>query len=243
MNPQPSPQARHVATAFGITVVEALLPLRRRREAERRMARLVADEPDWTCTFFGGWLSSLARTLPESDPWRSLSARVGTHAVGPRPPPSVGAVRADGQRFGTWHDLEDRAPLVFASPVADVSLAAVADPLSDHAAALVGFAAHPWRIAVEATVEVRTHLAPTEAFEAFASAIRWLVARRRSWDVPGPDAWAFESCVAWAVRADGELVRRRAAAQGARLLASDALRLATLDAQVEAEIAGERLDR
>lgn len=223
--PRPHPTSKNpadISARWAITLVEPLLSVRRRIVAEDDMAALCRSKPAWATAFLGGVLADLVRSLPDDDPWRALSARIGTLSTGDSPPQQTGAVRADGRVFGTWHDAEDLVGLVFATPEIDVALAAVAEPLSPAAAAVLAISAAGWEAAARAlrathalAVPAEQDLPPEvsypeqwragvsgrELYEVGTTALHWALFRRRSYGYTD-DPWPVESCFRWGWRAD-----------------------------------------
>lgn len=205
-----------------MTLVEPLLPLAVRMSAHDDMNAVCRARPHWGAAFLGGVAADMIRSLPDGDPWRNLSARLGTLTMGGEPPAEPGAVRPDGVPFGTWHDMEDLVGLVFDAPEVDVALAAVAEPLSPAAAAVIAFASLGWEAAGRALraahatgvpdgsgeevvypEKLRASVAGRAMYEAGSAAIRWGIFRRRAYgQVAVDDPWPVESCFRWSWRAD-----------------------------------------
>lgn len=222
-------EPRDLAVRWAPTLVEPLLDLGYRVELERALESLVETHPDWFASFGGGVLSDMVATLPASDPWRSLSARLGSMTVGHAPPAQDGARKADGRAFGGLADHLDIIGAVFPDPVKDAALAAVAHPIHPRAIAVIGFAGHGWREAQNAVGMLVSMSNPTEppppplpsgrlrlvtsvpaadpswpgVYRCWLDALRWVIHRRRAYGVGiEADPWPTESVYRWSWRAD-----------------------------------------
>ena len=200
------PDGFDVAVRWAACLTEPLLSTRARVAADDEMRARAAGDPGWAAAVFAGVLADVLTTLPPDDPWRHLSARIGGLSIGtpPRAEPGAGAWRRDRaggrHRFGTWRDAADLTEPVLTAPAdvrSDPGVAALADPLSPAAAAVLAFAARgraESRSAVDA-------LDGRSVFEAGADALRWAVHRRRAYRGPG-DLWPVEAMTLWAARAE-----------------------------------------
>lgn len=219
---------RDTASRWAPTLVEPLLALHRRIKLDAELAAVADNHPAWFASFAGGILSDLVSTLPDGDPWRKMSARLGDLTCGERPPDSDGARRPDGRMFGTLDDHLDIIGSVFPDPTMDAALVAVAEPIHPRSAALIGFASHGWKTAQAAVGMLvsmsepeptpaptahpsRLHLvSPAEpqapwpgTYQCWLDAVRWTLHRRRSLGVSvDADPWPLESVYRWAWRAD-----------------------------------------
>lgn len=183
-----------------VTQTEPLIPTTTRLAIDREMQAAFEADPKWAAAWAGGVVSSLIRSLPDDDPWRHLTAffeplepLIGYAGVGR---PSKGATTAQGD-FGSLRDMLDiRAPEL-SDAQSDVGLAAVADPISDQAAATIAYAEVSWARAafVLETVD------PEELFGVATDAIRYAAARRRAY-VGTDDPFFVHLCFAWQWRAD-----------------------------------------
>ncbi|WP_277209224.1 hypothetical protein [Isoptericola croceus] len=141
---------------------DALVPALDRAELDSAMLTLCSRRPVWSRWWFAGVVADVLATLPASDPWRHLSARmVGdgqqmTHGDIPRPPDRTGAVSPrTGRRFGTVQDATDvLGPMAGGDLRADIAYAALAQPLRANAAAVLGFAGAGRRQAADALAVV-----------------------------------------------------------------------------------------
>jgi hypothetical protein len=199
-----------VAVAWAMTLVEPLIAPARREKAETEFLALAHSHPRWTATFSAGVLADVAGTFPFHDPWRHLSARIGPLTVGPHPPPTMGARRPLGERFGSWGADGD---LVAAGrPELDPELVAVADELDPAAAALVAFAPLHWSEVMAAIGELWRalvqapfpHCSDTPAVEdwqsALCQAMRRVVYRRRAyWGGVDDDTVPVDACRRWSM--------------------------------------------
>lgn len=127
-------QPRDVMLHWLIALTEPLIPTGRRRLLEDQVLALSSARPRWTATFAGGVLSDIAHTLPETDPWRALTARWGATRFGPGQAPADGAFTPQGRRFGNLEDATDVSGQVMSDPHTDPGLAAVAGGLNAPAA-------------------------------------------------------------------------------------------------------------
>lgn len=205
------------AVLWAVGLLEPLIGLERRQSIETEFHQWCRRHPERAVLWFAGTTSDLAETLPGDDPWRKLSARIGTGVSaitrGPEPPSSTGA--ANGKPFGTWRDATDLIEPTFDDPNLDVCLAALAEPLSPAAAALLAFAFDGWSAASDAAWAIyRASAVPDEAQQ--ADAPRPAFGELRSIDLttspatyPGADALvaAGQAALRW-------LVHRRATYTG-----------------------------
>lgn len=175
------------------------------------MLRLCLADAPWAAAFLGGLVSDLVGSLPQQDPWRQLSGRVGQCTCGAAPPGQDGAVRADGAPFGTVADALDRMPALFRNPEDDPQLAALASPIGSAGAAVVAAAGTGWECARDMLLAVRDRMPPADVVAldswragqmctAGAEAARWSLHRRRSYRGMD-DTWPAESAFRWAWRA------------------------------------------
>jgi hypothetical protein len=147
-----------------LTLVEPLIGLEERAEIEREMVRLASEDPKWTSAWFAGVMWEIVATLPPSDPWRRLAARldlgalggpqgngqvrsltsasVETYAAGDLDVPSTnGAVLPSGRAFGTWTSATDLVSPLDTVPIdEDRALLPYWKPLDPVSAALIGLA-------------------------------------------------------------------------------------------------------
>lgn len=209
-----------------MTLTEPLLPTGARATFEDDFADLCLTAPKFVARFAGGVVSDLVLTLPERDPWRNLSWRLGERTGGELPGASDGALRPDGAPFGTWQDAADLIQPLFADPDVDPGLVALSAGLSAPAAALLASGASGHQVARDVALAVAERTAPApdqdvaeslvvpdrfavawaanELRTAAVDAIRWLVHRRRAY-LGEIDAWPTESVFRWAWRADREV--------------------------------------
>ncbi|WP_157038549.1 hypothetical protein [Nostocoides jenkinsii] len=212
-NPLPPSSA---ALGWSLTLVEPLLPTERRALFEAAMHEVVVRTPDWAATFFGGFATDVMLTLPEVDPWRLLSGKVGSFTVGPRPPAEDGAVTRVGEKFGTVRNGFDRLPPMYDDPRNDPYLVALTPDLSPAAAAVLAAAGYGWEQANEmllaasvtpgeaeaSDVKVLRRRTPADRlFVVGSEAVRWAIHRRRSY-AGKDDLWPLEAASRWAWRAD-----------------------------------------
>jgi hypothetical protein len=197
--PVPPPDWAGTVLRWAITLMEPLISPRTLTERLTAMDALVQSRPDWARVFFAGAISSISKTLPEDDPWRQASARLGGTTVGGNPPGETGAVAESGDRFGTWHDFEDTTPMTFGSVADDPQLAAAEVPLDNSAAAIVVISFGGWRVLHSALVR-EAGFVPHIHWDS-RDALRWAILRRRSYGLPPDDDWIWHSCFSWAIRA------------------------------------------
>lgn len=222
MAPQPLSLADLVGWAT--TLTEPLISLRRRARFEDVLARSYTHSREATRMFLAGMVADMVLTLPPSDPWRHLHARVAELHIGEQASPFEGAFTDVGAPFGTWRDALDVTPLIHASALDDPGLVALADDdLHPHAAAVLAAGGYGWRTALMVIEEIeragpqrsetdddvvlelpsrslwaagaRAH----HARECATSALRWAVHRRRSYR-GFDDTWVGESAFRWAWR-------------------------------------------
>lgn len=239
------------AVAWALTLLRPLLHPRRRAFFEEAMATVFQTQPEWVSAYTAGVLTCLAGTLPDSDPWRAISAKTGPLSSGLHPPASDG-VTSDitGQPFGTWRDAVDLIVQVFAEPESDPSLVELADPLSPEAGYLLAAASGgDWEATRTAVMNLHNYLASTvddlgrpragfigvKMRDVAREAIGWAMHRR---SVYGGDLFCEEILLRWttlasrAVIADtgssGDEDVAEARRQASALLAGEARR--TVDA-------------
>lgn len=222
--PQESQAALAAMSGWGASLSEPLLPLRQHAKVEDQLARAQLADHDMVHMFLAGMLADIVLTLPEHDPWRHLSGRIGTLTIGDNPPMSTGANGAEGFPFGTWRDAVDVVPLVHSSPFDDPGLMALAcEDLSPTAAAILASGAGGWRVALRFITQAWnigpesgndfsgvTDMVTRQSYEkgaklhytrgAACAAIRWAIHRRRAYLSPS-DPWPSESAFRWAWRA------------------------------------------
>jgi hypothetical protein len=203
---------RHVAARWLIAQCEPLVPTLDRAVAEDGFVALTVSNADWVAGWFTGVITDHMLTLPPADPWRSLSARVGssmTRGRVPQAPSSTGAVGANGP-FGTLADGQDIVRALFSDASTDIGLAAISSGISAGGGALLAFACDGWEVASRAARLLHVeHLSETGGdrtasagrfFADLSGAFRWAAWRRRAY--LGPDDWTVVSGVAWLWRAD-----------------------------------------
>ena len=201
-----SPQ-REAAVHWVVTLVEPLLASADRDRYLQGMREACAASPGWAAVFFGGLVADLVLTLPERDPWRALSARVGSTTVGPRPPDLDGAVTAAARPFGAWTDAEDLLTPVYERVELDPSLSGLTSGLAPHAAALLAGAGYGWQAGRQIALAVAAgDLAGL--FDAGHAAASWALHRRRSYGVVD-DPWPVESAYRWSWRAEQEIAGKQ----------------------------------
>ena len=204
---------------WSLTLTEPLLGLGARAKLEDDLSSLHHRDPETVHLFFAGLVSDLAQTLPTTDPWRSLSGRIGAVESGENAPAENGATWPNGRVFGAFSDCTDLTPLSFSSPAEDPELCAVAPGLSAISAAILASGFSGWEKcftmitsafdnapAAPPSNDVFTRLGYQRGVALHQSrggaqeAVRWLVHRRRAW-VGRDDQWPSESAFRWAWRA------------------------------------------
>lgn len=211
---------RDVVVRWTQTLVEPLLPLEMRASLEQRMRRACADHPTWASFVLGGALSDVVLSLPDEDPWRACTARLGKVTRGARPPARDGARLPDGTRLGTWRSFTDTLGTpAEEDPSLDPSYAPVAQELTPVSEAVLALAADGWeagasgvsaaimRGSVTSAVDdlgdlpgVAT-LYPSPVYTYTVPALRWAAYRRRSYGTSADDPWVAESLYRWSWRA------------------------------------------
>lgn len=163
---------------WAAVLAEPLLAPARREALEADLAAAAEQHPDWALRFFAGAAFDTAQTLPLVDPWRRVTA-------GPDGPV------LDGRPFGSAADHADLVPQVMPDLSIDVALVAVADPLSEQAAAVVAAAFDSDDRAVEA---LRAGAQSGGGIiEVGSAALRSLAFRRRCY-IGMVDLWVYDSC-------------------------------------------------
>lgn len=210
---------------WGQTLYEPLLPPLVQSRNEGTFAKTHRQEPDRVHLFLAGLIAEAIGTLPDTDPWKHLSARCGNITVGENPPEEDGAVRdADGEPFGSWRDATDLISLEAATPWEDSALAALTEPLEPAAAAILAAASRGWRAAMRMIRQVQIvgnrpevaeeyqglpflndpeYLAANDLAHArlcAVDALRWAVHRRRAY-LGRNDPWLEDAVSMWAWRA------------------------------------------
>ncbi|PWJ25682.1 hypothetical protein ATK17_1818 [Branchiibius hedensis] len=213
-----------VAVRWILTMSDPLIPPGYRERMDAQMSAQISVQPQWGSFFLGGAISDLIHTLPSEDPWRSISARFGDHAIGDKAPGFDGAVTDDGAPFGTYLNALDVSGQVMAYPEIDPGLIAFAQdlmPASCYALAC-GALSH-----TEAAEALRAALVPLGSYdagdddqqdavgaavihpevppegsgallvEAGLPALRWAAARRRSYLDSFDDGYLFEVLARW----------------------------------------------
>ncbi|GAB3176057.1 hypothetical protein GCM10027059_50330 [Myceligenerans halotolerans] len=204
----PAAGFRDGVARWAVQQCEPLISGAARISAEAKLVELTQEAPRRTTVWFAGVLADQVQTLPPDDPWQNLSARFGDLTCGTAPPATDGAVSAAGA-FGTIADGADLVPSTFPSPMTDVGLAALTDPLCPCAAAVLAFAGNGWSETSQALTAVHAQFADTDGAAAAAAclvatggdALRWALWRRRVYGEPGDD-WFLASAFSWTWRAE-----------------------------------------
>ena len=164
--------------------MEPLLTTAQRTSLESDFADLARRDPRWFEMYCSLVLSGIVASLPDKDPWRSVSLVDNAHD-------GVVALRPDGTPFGTVRDTAD-----VTHPVAELEALGI-DPwtlaLTEHpslgAAELVVVAFDGWRAASDVLRETTIAHGPGALYERATSAIRWAEHRRRSYRPGVFDSW------------------------------------------------------
>ena len=203
---------KQTAATWLVAQCEPLVPTLDRAVAEEAFVAEATTGPARVTWWFAGVIADHVLTLPPPDPWRHLSARVGsslTRGRLPRPPATTGAVGVRGP-FGTVEDGQDLAHPSFAHAPTDVGLAAINSGLSRGGGALLAFAADGWDATARAAqllyAEHRAQTGDRSAaagryFADLSGALRWAIWRRRAYLGQGDD-WTLASGFAWLWRAE-----------------------------------------
>lgn len=177
-----------------VAMYDPLIDTASRQEIEENLKEIIASNPHWFSAWLAGHLSDVVRSLDPDDPWRKLRL-VGGRALHP-----------DGSPFGSWVDSTDLAQPAVPDMRSDLSLAALAVPLEDDAAALIAVASGGWDPTLawcEANLVTAATLDKAAAdrfFKAATSALRWAVHRRRLYMGP-EDSFVPINGIAWIGRA------------------------------------------
>lgn len=208
-------------TSWLTTKTDGLATTGRRIAIDAAMGALCSRHRTWACWWFGGLIADHMRALPVDDPWRSLSAAVGSgrgRMVRGDWPASdgVGAIGLYG-RFGASADGMDLIGSTDLPSSADPGLTALADGLTDLSAALLAFAADGWATAGKVAEMVTSGPQERRAFALLSSAASWAMWRHRCY-VGHDDPLPMNSGHEWVWRAD-ELTAGRGLdwAEGARI--------------------------
>lgn len=219
MNDTPS-TPRDVVIRWTQTLVEPLTPLAQRSQFEKAMREACSSHPSWSSYVIGGALSDIMQSLPDADPWRQCSARLGRKTVGEKPPVRDGARLPDGGHLGTWENFSDTLGTPGNEDLSlDPSYSPVSIDLTPVSAALVAFGAYGWMASSEAVAATLTQGEVTSAVDDLANlpgvrtlshapvytygapALRWAAYRRRSYGIGPDDPWLAESLYRWSWRA------------------------------------------
>ena len=179
------------ALSSGLVSARALTRL------EDELTAVCQSHPGWAAVAFAEWTSMLSLTLPDGDSWRALSGRLGSVRVGEWHSESDGAVRPDGEPFGSVADLwlDDVVLPMGADPALDlVSVSLAGERLGAAGAGLIAVSARGPDGAREALMSAGGGFGWAGAL----GAVRWLCARRASMSSPG-DLWVQQagSHAAW----------------------------------------------
>lgn len=188
--------ADRIPVAWVMALYDALIPRDDVAARDAAMARWCRQEPSTAQVWFAGVIFSVMGTLPDTDPWSHLSARVDRSTTrGTAPPPDVGATGEHG-RFGTVDDGRDLAGNA-EDPALDLYLAALAESLDDRSAAVLAFARDGWR---QALVALSTVTSADATFDVGSAALRWAAWRRRCY-IPADDPHLLTQAGLWIRRA------------------------------------------
>lgn len=194
---------------WALTLIEPLIPTAARQRLDADLLDYTVADPSQAATFYAGVTADMIGTLTDRplDQWKQLSGRLGRHTHGANPPSANGAVRHDGQPFGTFADIEDRVELVVsATPELDTAFAHIAyDQPRPETCGLIALAGDGWETAQQALIDVHTEAAANDGVQAAGQqmidigtqAIRLTFGRRRLFTFVD-DAFAISSCWSWA---------------------------------------------
>lgn len=211
---------RDVVIRWTQTLVEPLILLSLRSQFEKAMREVCSAHPSWSAYVIGGALSDIMLSLPDDDPWRSCSARLGRKTLGKRPPVRDGARLPGGEPLGTWKSFHDTLGTPTNEDLSlDPGYGPVSIDLTPVSEALLAFGVSGWRGSSEAVAATLTQGEVTSAVDDLANlpgvrtlihapvytygipALRWAAFRRRSYGVSPDDPWLAESLYRWSWRA------------------------------------------
>ncbi len=200
--------------------MEPLILLSQRSQFEKAMREVCGAHPAWSAYVIGGTLSDVMMSLPDNDPWRQCSARLGRKTVGARPPIRDGARLPDGTRLGTSASFRDTLGTPTDEDLSlDPGYGPISIDLTPVSEALLAFGGAGWQISSEAVSATLTQGEVTSAVDDLANlpgvrtlvhapiytygipALRWAAFRRRSYGVSPDDPWLAESLYRWSWRA------------------------------------------
>lgn len=196
---------RHAASQWAVGLHEPLIGSKSRLYHAMRLDEETRLHPVWAGVWFAGLIADAIQSLPEDDPWRSLSGRIHTGddtlvAQGRYPVPEhTGATGRNGA-FGSWHDASDLRTAEMGDPHVDIGLAAVADPLPKEPAALLAFAGLGWAH-LNTAILLAERESEQSVFELCEPAVRWAYYRRGIY-VGRDDPYVVFSAFTWLYRAD-----------------------------------------
>lgn len=177
-----------------VSMYDPLIDTAARQEIEENLKVIIAAHPHWFAAWLAGHLSDVIRSLDPEDPWRKLKLVEGR------------ALHPDGSPFGSWVDSTDLAQPSVPDMRSDLALAALQDPLSDDAAAMIAVASGGWdetlawceaNLVTSATLDAE---GAERFFKVGTSALRWAVHRRRLY-TGAEDSFIPINGIAWIGRA------------------------------------------
>ncbi|QDO89914.1 hypothetical protein FNH13_17590 [Ornithinimicrobium ciconiae] len=184
------------------------------------MRRICAAHPAWAAITIGGTIADIMQSLPDDDPWRNCSARIGKMTTGSRPPVRDGARLPAGGRLGTWSSFVDTLGRPSEEDITlDPAYIPIATNLTPVAEAVLAFGAVGWEEASAAVAATTERGEITSAVDDLANlpgtatlvhapvytygvpALRWASYRRRSYGTSPDDPWLAEALYRWSWRA------------------------------------------
>lgn len=172
-----------------ISLTTPLYSLRMRCEIDASMRLFARRMPEYHSVVMAGPLGDIIASLSPRDPFRNLYKD------------EQGMIRLPGgEPFGSWHNNTDLMPASNADIGRDISLAPMAEGLSDSSIELFYLASKSWESAREyllsLCLDTDAELSP---FETAEDAIRWALLRRQAYGVDG-DGFFSVTATAWVKR-------------------------------------------
>lgn len=223
MNPMHSttPNPKVALSRWAVTLVETLIPVEMRLEADDALAHAFETDPTYINGWFAGVITSIAASLPAEDPWRNLAVTYIDGTGSKRhyytslalPLETTGA-RTRGRIFGSRRDHTGLVAPAFHDPHSDVGLAVVSKEVAAETAALIGVAGHADRATTHELIELIQNDPQWDGQPArlrlriLTDALRFVMHRRRVY-VGANDNFDYAMLIAWITWAE-DILRGRA---------------------------------